>query len=240
MFLKVRKGPEDNFDEALITYKKPRSVVAEAYRVLCTNLGFAGVDKSLKTILITSAQTQDGKSTIAANLAVATAQAGFKVILVDCDLRKPVQHKIFQIPNTTGFTNCIITNADVERTAHSLSVNNLKILTCGPIPPNPTEILNSERSQLLWNNLRANYDYVFIDSPPILAAADASILASRVDGVIMVIRSGATRIEAAVEVKNQLAKANSHLIGVVLNRAKISSKSYYSYYSSECEINAVY
>lgn len=220
---------ENDLNLALIAFNRPKSAMAEAYRVLRTNLGFASVERSFRTVLVTSALAQDGKSTVTSNLAVITAQAGYKVILVDCDLRKPIQHKIFQIPNNTGFTNCILNGADPEEAAYHLSLNNLKVLTCGPIPPNPAEILNSERTRSLWARLRSNYDFVFIDSPPLLAVTDASILASQADGALLVVRSGVTRIDAAHRAQNQLLKANARILGVVLNQVKIDSSELYYY-----------
>jgi len=204
--------------------------MAEAYRTLRTNLGFAGMDQPCRSILVTSCNPLDGKSTIVSNLAVVMAQAGNKVILVDCDLRKPLQHKVFQVENFQGLTNCILQRLDVEEVAHRGLVENLTVLTSGPIPPNPAEILNSERTRSLWKTLLEKYDYVFIDSPPVLAVTDASILSTQVDGAILVVRSGVTRKDLAREAKEQFAKANARLIGVVLNQVKMDANDYYQYY----------
>ncbi len=223
---------EEKFENALITVVNPRSIVSEAYRTLRTNLSFTAINRPFRSIMVTSASAKDGKSTIVSNLAVVTAQAGSKVILVDCDLRKPVQHKLFKLPNIIGFTNCILNNAKIEQAVQSvqnLTSSNLKVLTSGPIPPNPAEILNSERTKELWTTLLAKYDYVFIDSPPIIEVADGSILASQVDAVLLVVRQGATPIETARHVKEQLARANAHLMGVVLNRVKTGADQSYPY-----------
>ena len=220
---------EKNPELALITFRSPGSVISEAYRTLRTNLGFAAIEQPFRTIMVTSPSASDGKSTIVSNLAVVTAQAGHNVMLVDCDLRKPIQHKIFQMPNHTGFTNCILNKVEPEQAAQDLILGNLKVLTSGPIPPNPAEILNAERTRSLWTSLAAQYDYVFIDSPPVLEVADASILASQVDAVLLVGRYGVTRTEIARQVKEQLARANARLIGVVLNQVKMGSGQYYPY-----------
>ncbi len=214
----------------LITNTSPKSAMAEAYRTLRTNLGFAGMDQPCRSILISSSNPMDGKSTIVSNLAVVMAQAGNKVILVDCDLRKPVQHKIFQVDNFRGVTNCIMQKLDVEEVAHKGLVENLTVLTSGPIPPNPAEILSSERTRSLWKTLLERYDYVFIDAPPVLAVTDASILSNQVDGVILVVRSAVTRIDLAREAREQLAKANARVIGVVMNQVKMDAHDYYQYY----------
>lgn len=224
------KVDEKNHDLALITYKSPKSSMSEAYRILRTNLGFAGMEQPFRSVLVTSAVAEDGKSTIVANLAVVTAQAGYNVMLVDCDLRKPVQHKIFQIPNNTGFSNCVLNQEDPNKVAYSLSLSNLKVLTSGPIPPNPAEILNSQRTRSLWPTLQSQYDYVFVDCPPILAVSDASILASQLDGALLVVRYGVTRIEQAQQARNQLINGNARILGVVMNRVKVDKKQTYGYY----------
>ncbi len=219
----------------LISNSSPKSAMAEAYRTLRTNLGFAEMDQPCRSILVSSTSPQDGKSTITSNLAVVMAQAGNKVILVDCDLRKPVQHKIFQVDNSRGVTNCLLQKLDVDEVAHKGQVENLTVLTSGPIPPNPAEIMNSERTRSLWKSLLDKYDYVFIDAPPVLAVTDASILSTQVDGVILVVRYANTRIDLARQGKEQFAKANARVIGVVLNQVKISADDYqyYYYYSHE-------
>jgi len=217
-------------DYELITNTSPKSAMAEAYRTLRTNLGFASMDQPCRSILVSSSNPLDGKSTIISNLAVVMAQAGNEVILVDCDLRKPVQHKIFKVDNIRGVTNCIMQKLDVEQVAHKGLIENLTVLTSGPIPPNPAEILSSERTRSLWKTLLEKYDYVFIDAPPVLAVTDASILSTQVDGVILVVRSAITRKDLAREAKDQFAKANARLIGVVLNQVKMDANDYYQYY----------
>lgn len=215
--------------DSLVTFKNPQSPYSESYRVLRTNLGFSSIVKSFKTVLVTSASAQEGKSTVASNLAIVCAQAGYKVILVDCDLRKPTQHKLFDVPNDNGFTNCIFSKDDHGKAVRTLNLINLSVLTSGPIPPNPAEILNSERTLLLWTDLKNKYDYIFIDSPPVLSVADASILAAQSDAVLLVVKSGYTRIEHAKQVMNQLTQANARLIGVVLNQVEDKDNYYYKY-----------
>jgi capsular exopolysaccharide family len=212
-----------------VTQQYPKSSMAEAYRTLRTNLGFAAIDNPFRSILVTSANAQDGKSTIVSNLAVVMAQAGYRVILVDCDLRKPAQHKIFHLENFRGFTTCISQRLDVDVAAHSVMEGNLTVLTSGPIPPNPAEILNSDRTRAFWDTLLKKYDYVLIDAPPMIAVTDAAVLSTQVDGVILVINSGVTRIDHGLQVKKQLGKANARLIGVVLNRVKMDTDHYYDY-----------
>lgn len=223
-----RANNQENFE--LITQRYPKSGISEAYRTLRTNLEFAGMDQPFQSIMVTSANAQEGKSTVISNLAVVMAQAGHRVILVDCDLRKPVQHKIFFLENSKGFTNCILQKSDVSEFAHTGLDNHLTVLTSGPIPPNPAEILISARTRAFWQSLMNEFDYVLIDAPPMLAVTDAAVLSNQVDGVILVVRSGVTRIEVARQVKEQLVKANARLIGAVLNQVKTSNRDYYQYY----------
>lgn len=224
----------DNVYE-LYAHQSPRSPIAEAYRTLRANLGFAGLEQSYRSILISSVNPQDGKSVVASNLAVVLAQTGKKVILVDCDLRKPVLHKIFAIGNEQGLTNYLMQDIAIEEAAQKEVIENLTIMSSGPIPPNPAEMLESEKIRAMWPILLQKYDYVIVDGPPILAVADASILASQVEGVILVVYSGDTRINLAREAKAQLQKAQAKLIGVVLNKVKMTRKEYqyYYYYGSD-------
>lgn len=213
----------------LWAHKHPRSAVAEAYRTLRTNLGFASLDRPCRSILVTSAGPGDGKSTTAANLAVVLAQAGNRVMLVDCDLRKPAQHRIFEVENQRGLTNCLLQNLDPEEVSHRGLAENLALLTSGPIPPNPAELVGSERVRALWPSLLGRYDYVIVDSPPVLAVTDASLLAAQLEGVLLVVRAH-TRVEVVREAKEQLEKASARIIGVVLNQVKMPSRDYHYYY----------
>jgi len=214
----------------IISISNPKSAVAESYRTLRTNLGFASLDKPCRSIVITSAGPGDGKSTTASNLAVVLAQAGNSVMLVDCDLRKPIQHKIFGVENQRGLANCLLQNLAPEEVAHHRIIDNLNLLTSGPIPPNPAEILSSEKVRRLWDTLLERYDYLLIDSPPVLAVTDTLLLAGQVHGVLLVIESAVTRTDIAREAKEQLVRANARILGVVLNKVKMQSQDYHYYY----------
>lgn len=214
----------------LSAHKHPRSALAEAYRTLRTNLGFATLDRSCRSVLVTSAGPEDGKTTTTANLGVVLAQAGHRVVVVDCDLRKPKLHELFEVENRRGLTNCLLQNLDPEEVAHGGQVENLTLLTSGPIPPNPAELLGSERVRALWPALLDRYDYVLVDSPPVLAVTDAALLAAQMDGVLLVVRAAATRVEIAREARDQLLKANARIIGVVLNQVQMPGRDYHYYY----------
>lgn len=218
----------------LIVHEDAKSPIAEAYRTLRTNIQFAKVDSDLCTIMLTSAGPGEGKSTTTANTAVALAQAGKQVILVDCDLRKPVQHKIFGKRNR-GVTNILVEELSPIDLIQDTDIDNLRILTSGPIPPNPSELLGSSRMQALIADLQGRADVIVIDAPPTVAVTDACVLASRVDGIILVLDSQVIRPEMAQKAKELLLKANGHILGVILNRVEIEEEHayYYYYYGNE-------
>lgn len=209
----------------------PKSPFAEAFRALRTNLQFTSVDKKIKIILITSSLPNEGKSTIVKNLAYSVALTGNKVIVIDGDLRNPTVHKTFNLPNSRGLTNLLVEEGDYEAYLNvDTSYENLHILTSGPIPPNPTELLGSNKMKKLLNQIKENYDYVFIDTPPVVNVTDAVVLAPVVDGVILVIQAGKTEIEAVNRAKEILDSVKANILGVVLNRVKESQRGYYYYY----------
>lgn len=217
----------------LIVHEQPKSPIAEAYRALRTNIQFSQSDSELRTILFTSTGPGEGKSTSLANTAVAMAQSGKKVILVDCDLRRPVQHHIFNLPNR-GLTNVLSENLPLEEALQDTQIPNLRVVTSGPIPPNPSELLATVKMQKFLEFLKESADLVIIDTPPTIAVTDACVLASKVDGVILVISSGLVKPEMAKKAKEALLHAKGRILGVVLNRVQIEAEHayYYYYYSS--------
>lgn len=208
----------------------PKSVVAEAYRVLRTNLQFSAVDKPLKTILVTSSVPQEGKSMVIANLAISIASTGNKTLLVDADLRRPKQHKNYLLENHIGLSNFLAENLPLDTVINPTKVDTLHVITSGPVPPNPAEILGSERMNKFIEEVSSIYDTVLFDTPPVNSVADASILSSRMDGVILVVEAGSTEREAVIIAKQQLEKVNARILGVVLNKVQQRSGSYYYYY----------
>lgn len=218
----------------LIVHEEIKSPISEAYRTLRTNLQFSKSQGNLKTIMFTSAGPGEGKSTTVANTAVALAQSGKKVILMDCDLRKPVQHKIFGKKNR-GLTNILVEEVKIEDFLQKTEIENLRILTGGPIPPNPSELLGSSKMQEILDYLKSQADYLIIDVPPVVAVTDACVLAAKVDGIALVVNFGAIRPEMAQKAKNLLLKANGHVLGVIINRVEIEEEDsyYYYYYGSD-------
>ncbi|MGC8836953.1 MAG: CpsD/CapB family tyrosine-protein kinase [Anaerolineae bacterium] len=203
--------------QRLITLADPRSPVAEAYRSLRTNLEFASLDRPLRSLVVTSPGPEEGKSTALANLAVVTAEANRRVILVDCDLRRPRQHEIFGLPNDQGLTNMVVDEKALEHPPfQEVGVEGLRVLTSGPLPPNPAELLASRRMDDILRVLVEQADLVLFDVPPVIAVTDAAILASKVDGTLLLIGAGSTRREHAQRAKEVLERVNARLVGAVL------------------------
>jgi succinoglycan biosynthesis transport protein ExoP len=220
----------------LVTIHQPRSPTAEAYRMLRTNLQFSSVDKPLQTLMITSAAPAEGKSVTAANTAVVMAQGGKQVLLIDADLRRPSQHTLFQIGNEVGLTTALFEdNVAVASLLQATDVPNLHIMTSGPLPPDPSELLGSKRMASLIESLLQEIDVIIFDSPPIVAVTDASVLATQVDGTLLVIDSGRTRQGAARRSREILDAVGARVLGAVLNRAPAPHRSYSYYYSQDGE-----
>lgn len=214
--------------DKLVAAAEPRSANAEAYRMLRTNISFSSVDKAIKTILITSASPSEGKSVTAGNLAVTMAQAGYRTVIIDCDLRKPTLQKVFGISNDVGLTNALLSHANLNSFLRPSRVENLRLLTTGQLPPNPSELLGSRSMSDLLVKLQEEFDVVVIDSPPVLAVTDAAILSRVADGVLLVVDCGQTKRESALRAKEALEKAGGRFLGIVLNRIPLNS-GYYSY-----------
>lgn len=218
-----------NGQQRLITHTNPRSPIAEAYRQLRTNIQFSSLDNPIKSLLVTSTSPEEGKSTTLANLAITIAQTGSKVILVDCDLRRPTIHGVFGLNNSAGLTSVILDSTGKQMPFQESGVPNLSILTSGPLPPNPSELLGSRRMGEVIEQLKTEADYVLFDSPPILAVTDAAVLATRIDGVLLVVNAGKTKRDLALKAKALLTKVNANLLGVVLNNVKFDASLHHYY-----------
>lgn len=214
----------------LIAYDTPCSLVSDQYRTLRTNINFSSLGKEIRSIVITSASHSEGKSTTAANLAIVYAQEGKRVLLLDGDLRKPTIHKAFALENSVGLSTVLIQQSSLESVIRSTEINNLNIVTSGPLPPNPVEMLGSAAMEAVIEQLMNNYDLLIIDSPPILMMADGQILANRCEGTLLVINSGKTVKEEAMRAKEAIYASNSRLIGAVLNNFKFPVNNGYNRY----------
>jgi non-specific protein-tyrosine kinase len=219
----------ENLDE-LITVSEPRSPISEAYRTLRTNLDFAGLDQALETLVVTSAGVGEGKSTTLANLAVVSAQAGRKVILVDADLRRPTLHQTFGLDNETGLTTVMMDEAALASPPlRDTKIEGLSVLTSGPLPPNPADLMGSRRMEEVITALSEQADQILFDTPPVVAVTDAAVLATKVDGVLLVISAGKTRREYARTAVQRLEQINARLVGTVLTNVQLGAgfKGYY-------------
>ncbi|WP_420889659.1 CpsD/CapB family tyrosine-protein kinase [Fictibacillus enclensis] len=229
---KMRKTIKDLTQRSLITHNNPKSPISEQYRTIRTNIQFSSIDTHYQSIMVTSSSPGEGKSTTVANLAVVLAQQGKSVLLIDGDLRKPTVHYTFKVSNIQGITNVLTRQISLEDAAVQTSVEDLSVLPSGPIPPNPSELLNSKSMEMLVEEAKSKYDYVLFDTPPVLAVTDAQILANRCDGVVLVTSSGKTEKEAAIKAKELLDNANAKILGVVLNQKEMNENSYYYYYGA--------
>ncbi|KLE14606.1 CpsD/CapB family tyrosine-protein kinase [Clostridium sp. C8] len=215
-----------------IVEKEPKSIAAESYRTLRTNIQYSSFDKEYKVIMVTSSEPGEGKSTTAGNLALCLAQGEKKVILVDCDLRKPSLHKKFKISNIVGLSDVMIGKEELVTAMHRYN-NNLVILTSGKIPPNPSEMLSSKAMTTLLDALKKNFDYIILDTPPVQAVTDSQILATKADGAILVVRAERTKKDSVQNAISLLKKVNANIIGTVLNGLDNSRNKYYYYYGEK-------
>lgn len=203
---------------SLITLTDPRSPISEAYRTLRTNLSFYSLDNPIRTLVLTSAAAGEGKSVTIANLAVTMAQGGRKTILVDCDLRRPGLHELFDLKSEPGFTNMVLDEVG-EAPLQKTAVENLWLLSSGKQPPNPADLLGSSKVDKIIEQLTQKADIVLFDSPPAIAVTDAAVLGAKVDGVLLVINAGKTRRDHAERAKEILEKAKVRVVGATLTNA---------------------
>jgi capsular exopolysaccharide synthesis family protein len=226
------KGVDVSRIDNLIINEDVKTPIGEAYRTIRTNIQFSMPKGQLRTMLITSTGPEEGKSTTTANLAITMAESGNRVLLIDADLRKSVVHKMFQLPNLKGLTNVLAEDLDYREILRSTKVKGLDILTGGPKPPNPSELLGSEKMRTFLESLKKDYDIIILDTPPVLPVTDAAILASQVDGVVIVSSYGHTTFDGLDRAKVQLENVDAKILGVILNKVPTSKRSghYYYYY----------
>lgn len=232
MGLFKKKKFVDNRDYiGFVVEQKPKSVAAEAYRTLRSNIQYSSFDKEMQTLVITSAEMAEGKSTVAGNIALSFAQDERKVILLDCDLRKPSVHKNFKVSNVVGVSEVLLGKVTLEDAIQKRN-DNFYFLTSGKIPPNPSEMLGSSSMEKLLEELKNKFDLIVLDTAPLRAVTDAQILSTKVDGTILVTRAEQTKRESVIEAKNLLDKVGANIIGSVLHAVGDARGKYYYYYGN--------
>ncbi|MCW1929088.1 CpsD/CapB family tyrosine-protein kinase [Bhargavaea beijingensis] len=219
----------------MVVAANPKSVVSEQFRTLRSNITFSAVDKELKTILVTSALPGDGKSTISANLATLFAQDGKRVLFIDADMRKPTVQYTFSLTNAAGLSTVLTQQKLAGEVIRESEISpNLHIMTSGPIPPNPAELLGSRSMAVLMNEMAQQYDLIVFDAPPVLSVTDAQLLANKVDGTLLVVNTGVTEKENIEKAKDLLGNAQARILGAVMNNFKLDKDHYYyQYYGTE-------
>ncbi len=223
--------------QSLVTETDPRSAAAEAYRTLRTNIRFAGLDSPCRTILITSASPGEGKSTTAANFGIAAAQqADSRVCIVDSDMRRPMLHRMFGLTNTRGLMTALLEGGTLETVAQATHIKNLSVVTSGPLPPNPAELVGSNRMRECLETATKQYDIVLLDSPPVISVSDALALAAQCEGVILVVRSGKIPQAVVKRTVEHIEAVKGRILGIVLNSVDLRRDGYYydyyRYYAS--------
>ncbi|MGE7093361.1 CpsD/CapB family tyrosine-protein kinase [Lysinibacillus sp. NPDC048646] len=214
----------------LVTVANSNSIVSEQFRTIRTNITFSMPDKNIKTILVTSATPGEGKSTNVANIGVVFAQEGKKIVIVDADLRKPTMHYTFLLQNVRGLSNILTRQSTMLDVINRTDIPNLFVLTSGPIPPNPAELLASKTLESVMEELKKEFDIIIFDAPPILSVTDAQILSNKCDGTLLIVNSGAVENSSVLKAKASLESSKANILGVVLNNYKLPRSQYYEEY----------
>ncbi|SDQ12716.1 CpsD/CapB family tyrosine-protein kinase [Carnobacterium viridans] len=232
---------EKKYEEKnLITLIDPTSIISEEFRTLRTNIQFSMIDKELKTLMVTSSKQGEGKSTIAANLAVVFASQGKKVLLVDADMRNPSLHKLFKVRNQQGLTSILTTkNRQLRSLLHETSQENLNLLTSGILPPNPSELLASQRMAQFIEAVKQEYDLIVFDMPPVNVVTDAQVMGNKADGTVFVIRKEVADLSEILKAKELLNLVQANVLGAVFNSKERVKGLNGGYYAKEKELDTV-
>lgn len=226
------KKAQINKSDKLVALYHQKSPATEAFRSIRTNLQFMSPDRELKIIMVTGAEAGVGKSTIAANLALTFSMTGEKAFLIDTDMRKPMLHKLFDLPNFQGLSSYLSGKEnDIEQLITECKHSGTYLLSSGPIPPNPSEMLNSQRMVRLLNKLREHKGITIIDAPPLLPVTDSVLLSQKIDGVVLVASAGETKKEVYKKGLERLKRVNANVLGSILNKVPVNKNSYYNYQS---------
>lgn len=232
---KKKKKKSSTMARKLIAHKNPKSVVAEQFRTIRTNIHFSMPDQDLKTLLVTSATPGEGKSTNSSNISVVFAQEGRRVLLVDADMRKPTVHHTFSLNNAKGLSNLLTRQVDLQQVIQQTEIENLSVISSGPIPPNPAELLASQTMDTLIEELLAQFDLVIFDAPPVLSVTDAQILSNKCQGTVLVVNAGEAEKESTLKARDALATSKANILGVILNNFVLQRDHYYYQYYGNAE-----
>ncbi|RDV34036.1 CpsD/CapB family tyrosine-protein kinase [Lysinibacillus capsici] len=231
MFWKKKKKKKlVKMGRKLVTIANDHSFISEQFRTIRTNITFSMPDREIKTILVTSATPGEGKSTNAANIGVVFAQEGKRVVIVDADLRKPTMHYTFLLQNARGLSNLLTRHFTISEVVNNTDIANLYVLTSGPIPPNPAELLASTLMGSVIEELKKEFDIIIFDAPPLLSVTDAQILSNKCDGTLLIVNSGVAENESVLKAKSSLEASKANILGIVLNNYKMPLHQYYEQY----------
>ena len=222
-----------------IVDKLPKSITAESYRSLRTNIQYSSIDKQVKTLVVTSSNAGEGKSTVAGNLAYTFFQSGKRVLIIDCDLRKPSLHRKFNVSNEVGLTDVLVGTSELNKVMKKID-DNLYLLTTGTLPPNPAEIIGSNTMENFLDECKINFDYIILDTPPILPVTDSKLLAIKADATVLVVRSEISKLKHVSQAFKELGKVNANVIGTILNDVEMHSERLYYDNSTKSKKSKIY
>ena len=222
-----------------IVDKLPKSITAESYRSLRTNIQYSSIDKQVKTLVVTSSNAGEGKSTVAGNLAYTFFQSGKRVLIIDCDLRKPSLHRKFNVSNEVGLTDVLVGTSELNKVMKKID-DNLYLLTTGTLPPNPAEIIGSNTMENFLDECKINFDYIILDTPPILPVTDSKLLAIKADATVLVVRSEISKLKHVSQAFKELGKVNADVIGTILNDVEVHSERLYYNNSTKSKKSKIY
>ena len=222
-----------------IVDKLPKSITAESYRSLRTNIQYSSIDKQVKTLVVTSSNAGEGKSTVAGNLAYTFFQSGKRVLIIDCDLRKPSLHRKFNVSNEVGLRDVLVGTSELNKVMKKID-DNLYLLTTGTLPPNPAEIIGSNTMENFLDECKINFDYIILDTPPILPVTDSKLLAIKADATVLVVRSEISKLKHVSQAFKELGKVNANVIGTILNDVEVHSERLYYNNSTKSKKSKIY
>ncbi|RIJ66127.1 CpsD/CapB family tyrosine-protein kinase [Rummeliibacillus sp. POC4] len=230
LFKRKKKDHLLKLERNLITISNSKSIISEQFRTIRSNITFSAPKEKLKTLLVTSSLSSEGKSTNVANLGVVFAQEGKRVLLVDADMRRPTLHHTFRLSNKEGLSSVLIKHETIQKAVQETSIVGLDVITSGPLPPNPSELLASQMMDTLLSIVEQEYDLVIFDSPPLLPVTDARILSNKCNGTLLIVNRNKTKKADVLKAKAALTNSQAKILGIVLNNSTMPQKHHYYQY----------